>query len=361
MQEIDEYSKKRVRKINSLFTMLPMVIVLCCILYFRFDLDALTLPMFLVLLASVILSIAGPYLLLLFISYDITKEARGLTATKKDWMIKTLTPVLINVISLSTFFAVLYLPLLFQGFRELCSHPIFLAFYLPLSLVISLILGGCVTPVIHNWITKVEPINDPQIREKMNRLLKKSNLKCREILLVKDAKWKNANAMVMGIFQRFRFLYLTDYLIDNFSVDEIETVIGHELGHIKHKHPEKFVLFSIIGVGALIGIYLFFIHYLNISFDQWELIVMDAIIVMIYLSLLFPLISRRFELQADSYAVELTEKPETYISALKKVAQINEMPSVLSKGEEIIQRHPSIEHRIEKINNLKDALQHKIN
>ena len=110
-------------------------------------------------------------------------------------------------------------------------------------------------------------------------MLKKGNLKCRDILLVKDKKWKNANAMVVGIFSRFRFLYLTDYLIENFSMDETETIIAHELGHIKHKH--LFVLFSVIPAGVWIGILLFFIHYLNISFDPWEIIVMVTIFGMI--------------------------------------------------------------------------------
>jgi STE24 endopeptidase len=305
--------------------------------------------MFITLLVAVILSIAGPYLLLTFISYSVTKEARKLTATKKDLMIKMITPVLISAIFFLTFFAVFCLPLLFLEFRELYSYTPLFVFYLFLSFAISSILSRVIAPVIYNYIERVEPINDPQIRKKVSELLRKGNLKCRNILLVKDAKWKNANAMVSGIFQRFRFLYLTDYLINNFSIDEIETIIAHELGHIRHKHLEKFILFSIIVFGVWAGVGLFLTLYLNVHFDPWNIIVVSAIPCMA-ISFLFNFLSRRFELQADAYAVELTKKPEIYISALRKLAQINDMSFTQSKSEEVTLTHPSFDRRIKEIN-----------
>lgn len=279
-------------------------------------------------------------------------------------IITLITPALIRVIFFFTFFALLCLPFLFQAFRESLFqglkepgfYTIFLLSYLLLSLIISFILDGYTTPLIYNHITKVEPIKDPQIREVVNRLLKKSDLRLREILLVKGAKWKNANAMVSGVFPSVRFLYLTDYLMDNFSIDEIETIVAHEFGHIKYRHLEKFVLFFITVVGIMLGIWLF-ILYLNNSLSPSEIIVMNAIVWMAIYSLLFNFVSRKFESQADTYAVALTQKPESFISALRKLAQINEMPLTLSKGEEALQTHPSFGRRIEKINKLKDDLQ----
>jgi hypothetical protein len=61
-------------------------------------------------------------------------------------------------------------------------------------------------------------------------------------------------------------------------------------------------------------------------------------------------LSRRFEHQADLYAVRLTEKPEAFKTALMKLAVLNSVPKSIRRFFEIFNTHPSIDRRIEFVN-----------
>jgi STE24 endopeptidase len=61
-------------------------------------------------------------------------------------------------------------------------------------------------------------------------------------------------------------------------------------------------------------------------------------------------LSRRFEYQADKFAVEATAKGTAFRNSLKKLSQLNladEQPHPIV--EFLFYSHPSINHRIEKI------------
>lgn len=48
------------------------------------------------------------------------------------------------------------------------------------------------------------------------------------------SKNKTANAVVSGFFKKR--IFVTDYLMENLSRDEIEAIVAHEIGHIKKGH-----------------------------------------------------------------------------------------------------------------------------
>ena len=52
-------------------------------------------------------------------------------------------------------------------------------------------------------------------------------------------------AGVMGLVSRFRYIMVTEALLEMLTPDEIDQVIAHEIGHIKHHHLVLYLLFFI--------------------------------------------------------------------------------------------------------------------
>src|SRR5690606_29345859 len=146
-----------------------------------------------------------------------------------------------------------------------------------------------------------------------------------------------------------------DTLLENYSNDEIETVIAHELGHYKKKHIIKNI---IIGTASSF-LTLFLISYLySISIGWFEFNSIKQISALPLLSLwgmligliqspLSNMLSRKYEYEADRYAVESTGKPEAFKSTLQKLTEQNlgdkdPHPFV----EWFFYSHPSIKNRI---------------
>ncbi len=59
------------------------------------------------------------------------------------------------------------------------------------------------------------------------------------------------NACVTGILPGFRYVLLTDALIDSLTPHEIAAVFGHEIGHIAHRHLLYFGFFFMGSLGVL--------------------------------------------------------------------------------------------------------------
>ncbi|GAB4474773.1 MAG: M48 family metallopeptidase [Anaerolineales bacterium] len=141
---------------------------------------------------------------------------------------------------------------------------------------------------------------------------------------------KAANAALTGL-GRTRRIILGDTLLREFSVDEIETVLGHELGH--HVHKDIPLLMSVSAILTVVGMYLtsvimnwgvtYFgfsdigdvgtLPLLLLAFGAFQLVVMP----------LANAFSRWRERLADQYAIQVTGKPQAYAAALTRLADQN--------------------------------------
>ena len=68
--------------------------------------------------------------------------------------------------------------------------------------------------------------------------------------------------------------------------------------------------------------------------------------LLVFFVLIFPFLSRRFEYQADLYAIKTTQQPTWFKSALWNLGGINSVPSSARWFLQIFSTHPSIEHRL---------------
>src|SRR5438034_6741597 len=89
---------------------------------------------------------------------------------------------------------------------------------------------------------KFEPLQNEELKARLVRLSERAGTRVRGVYQWKlSEKSKKANAALTGLGNTRRII-LADTLLDNYSPDEIETVLAHELGHHVHKHILKSIL-----------------------------------------------------------------------------------------------------------------------
>ena len=161
-----------------------------------------------------------------------------------------------------------------------------------------------------------------------------------------------------------RRIILGDTLIDEFSLDEIETVLAHELGHHVHRDMPLFITFG--ALSTTLSFYLASIA-LNWAIGYFGFTsVADVaafpalgIILGIYGLITMPIdnaVSRWRENMADDYALQSTGKTEAFASAFTRLANQNLGEIDPEKWVVFLfYSHPPLGERIAKAQNWKTA------
>ena len=181
------------------------------------------------------------------------------------------------------------------------------------------------------------------------------------------------NAFATGMSAKQYSITVTTGLLDRLNDAEIESVLGHELTHIRNGDVRMMVVAVIIvGVISFFAELIFRLWFYNgFSFrgsrsDERRgggagvaILVAIALLVVAYLlSFLIRLaLSRSREFLADAGSVELTKNPDAMISSLRKIEGRGELPGATSAVMEmcidnpregfgeLFDTHPSVESR----------------
>jgi len=180
------------------------------------------------------------------------------------------------------------------------------------------------------------------------------------------------NAFATGMNAKQYSITVTTGLLDRLDDAEIESVLGHELTHIRNGDVRMMVVAVIIvGVISFFAELIFRLWFYNgFSFrgsrsDERRggtgiaiLVAIGLLVVAYLLSFLIRLaLSRSREFIADAGSVELTKNPDAMISALRKIEGRGELPGATSaimemcidnprEGfGELFDTHPSVEKR----------------
>ena len=172
---------------------------------------------------------------------------------------------------------------------------------------------------------------------------------------------KAANAAITGLGNTRRII-LGDTLIKEFTPDEIETVLAHELGHQVHRDiPIGILVESVITLGGL---------YLASLGLEWGVTTLGyagisdiaamplfVLVMGVYGLLVMPLgnaFSRWREIRADEYALKMTGKGDAYASALTRLANQNLAEADPEPWvETLLYSHPALGKRIAMAENYK--------
>jgi STE24 endopeptidase len=200
-------------------------------------------------------------------------------------------------------------------------------------LLFSVLLSNLAPILIMPLFNKFVPLGDEhaELAERLMKLAERAHTKVRGVYKFDmSRRTKAANAALTGIGNTRRIV-LGDTLINEFSTDEIETVLAHELGHQVHKDIP-----ILIGFGTIMtlgGLYLasLALHWAAGYFGfagPADIAGLPALgIVLGAFGLVTqPLdnaVSRWREGLADQYAVQSTGKASAFASAMVRLANQN--------------------------------------
>ena len=203
---------------------------------------------------------------------------------------------------------------------------------------------------------KFEPLQNEELKARLVRLGERAGTRVRGVYKWNlSEKSKKANAALTGLGNTRRII-LADTLLENYSADEIEAVLAHELGHHVHRHILKSIAVQ-AGV-TLLGFWAanWVLHY---SVERWHLfdtlsdfanLPLLILVATVLSFLLLPALnafSRYNERQADRYAFRSIASVQPFISSMNKLAQQNLAERTPSAWVEwFFHSHPAISRRV---------------
>ena len=203
---------------------------------------------------------------------------------------------------------------------------------------------------------KFEPLRDEDLKSRLVRLSERAGTRVRGVY-----KWhlseksKKANAALTGLGHTRRII-LADTLLENYSADEIEAVLAHELGHHVHKHIFKSIL---VQAGITFGGFWAANWVLHYAMERWHvfetlsdfanlpLMVLLSTVLSFFLLPAINAFSRYNEREADRYAFRSIASVEPFISSMNKLAEQNLAERSPSRWVEwFFHSHPAISRRV---------------
>ena len=227
------------------------------------------------------------------------------------------------------------------------------AAFLGLFILLARLAPVLLLPIFY----KFEPLENEELNRRLVVMGERAGTRVRGVYRWKlSEKSKKANAALTGMGGTRRII-LADTLLDNYSADEIEAVLAHELGHHVHRHILKsmFVQAAITFLGFWSANWA--LHYAVERLRMFETLSDFAslpLLVLVFTVLSFVLMpalnaySRRNERQADRYAFKSIPSVGPLISSMNKLAQQNlaeRSPSTFVEW--FFHSHPAISKRVQ--------------
>jgi STE24 endopeptidase len=223
-------------------------------------------------------------------------------------------------------------PLLYGMFWLLGAFPetwwlfAYVAF-MALIVAMTLIYPTFIAPLFNTFT----PMEEGSTKARMEALLAKCGFESKG-LYVMDASKRSAhgNAYFTGFGKAKRIVFF-DTLLEKHTLEEIESILAHELGHFKYGHVRQ-MIFQAAAI-AFVGFAVLYWAFGNPTFVTWFGLPTDPGVVLVALllakepisHLLHPLLahrSRKNEFEADDFARRIVGK-EPMISALTRLTRDN--------------------------------------
>jgi STE24 endopeptidase len=243
--------------------------------------------------------------------------------------------------------------LLYFTIRQWPQHWWMLAWALFMGLFI--VLAQLAPVVLFPIFYKFEPLNNEDLRRRLVVLSEHAGTRVRGVYRWKlSEKSKKANAALTGLGATRRII-LADTLLDNYTPEEIEAVLAHELGHHVHRHILKSILvqagITLFGFWAANWVLHYAIdHRMVEEMSDFANLPLLALVSVVLSFLLMPALnaySRFNERQADRYAFESIASVDPFISSMNKLAEQNLAERTPSKWVEwFFHSHPAISRRL---------------
>jgi STE24 endopeptidase len=223
------------------------------------------------------------------------------------------------------------------------------------------LLLSCVAPfLLMPLFYRVRPLDREALRERLVVLSRRAG-----VPVLGAFEWglgektRRANAALVGAGATRRIL-VSDTLLKDYSDDEIEVILAHEIAH--HVHYD---MWSALGVETLVAAVALYGAHATLAWAAQApgdpaalpLLALAAIVVSLVLSPLGNAWSRHNERRADRFALALTRRPSAFITAMRRLGAQNLAEQAPSRPVVwFFHTHPTIDERIAAAVHSQDAM-----
>ena len=188
--------------------------------------------------------------------------------------------------------------------------------------LLFILIQWAIGPSIVAWSTRLKYLRkgeNPFLENMVTELCQKSNVPMPRLAVVHDP---TPNAFVFGRTLNSATLAVHTGLLERLNSDEIKAVLGHEIGHLKHRDVIIMTIAGAIPLLMYMIAYMFFFGGRGARKEGGALLLaLAALSFAIYFItfLLVKRLSRLREYYADSYSAFVTMNPHGLSSALTKI------------------------------------------
>ncbi len=233
-------------------------------------------------------------------------------------------------------------------------------------LFFNVLISNLAPVLIMPLFNKYVPLGDEhkELEQRLLDLARRANTKVKGVFKFDMSKrTKAANAALTGLGNTRRII-LGDTLLHEFTLDEIETVLAHELGHHVHKDIPFLIAFGTLSTTLSLFIASLALNS-AVSFFSFtstgDIAAFPALMLILsaYGLLTSPIdnaLSRWRENMADDYALSSTNKGEAFASAFTRLA--NQNLGEIDPEKWVVfmfYSHPPLGERIEKAKRFADS------
>lgn len=209
--------------------------------------------------------------------------------------------------------------------------------------LIFLFITAIFAPVLIQRFWRCQPLKAGEHRRRIEALCRKAGVRYADIVHWPIFGGRMITAGVMGLVARFRYILVTDALLSLLTPDEIDQVIAHEIGHVKHRHLLLYLLFFIGFILITYTVYpvSMWVVFSNVSvmkvLEAWQLNpnriseiflgISLILCIVVYFRFIFGYFIRNFERQADTYVFQLFHTARPLISTFDKIVASSGQPA----------------------------------
>jgi Zn-dependent protease with chaperone function len=208
--------------------------------------------------------------------------------------------------------------------------------------IVSLLFFLCLALTFPALIVRIwhcTPLPEGPARQRLVDFCQRHNVRYTNIMLWPMCEGQALTAGVMGMIPQCRYLLVTPALLAALTPDEMEAVMAHEIGHVKKRHLQIYILLFLgFGLFAQLSSYpilylfsnsdLFFkmVHFVNQkpghALDTVNTVAMFVLMI-VYFRYILGFFMRNFERQADLFALRVTKSAEPLVRVFDKIAWLS--------------------------------------
>ncbi|RAX56741.1 hypothetical protein CCZ01_08525 [Helicobacter monodelphidis] len=263
----------------------------------------------------------------LYKKFVIDKHFGFFRGNLKDFLIDNLKSVFLLF--------VFGLPIIFIAIFIITSSPywwIYSALFLSVIIIlINIFYPTLIAPLFNKFI----PLEDEVLKTQIQSLMVRAGFSSGGVFVVDASRRDGRLNAYFGGFGKTKRVVLFDTLIQKVSKDELLAVLGHELGHFKHKDIYKNMLFIV----AMLTFLLFIIAHIpeevfltesgisRLPHSIIAFVILFSPLVIFWLMPIFGFMSRHNEYQADKFGATLQSAESLRNALLVLVNENKSFPS----------------------------------